>query len=77
MPSIDTKAIMAEIRANHARLDACPRHRFWPTPKGVTLFEKHKCVACQGTIDLSQVGAYVSGYVAHGGDANDIWPGWE
>ena len=75
---IDTQKIMREIRANHDRLDNCPRHRFDQTEyeKMPRLGMKLTCVHCSGTMDVVAISHYIKGYEAHGGDCNDIWPGF-
>ena len=68
-------SIWEEVKANKARLDACPRHRFTPVP--VRLGDRFTCTACGGVVNLADLGNYVKGYRAAGGDPNDIWPGWD
>lgn len=51
---IDGKAILQEVRENHARLQACPLHNFQPVgdprrPLGM----KYECIACRGWVDAS------------------------
>jgi hypothetical protein len=74
LPRADILSIWAEAKANVAKLDTCPRHRFTSTP--VKLGDKFICLACGGTVGLTDLGNYIRGYRAHGGDADDIWPGW-
>lgn len=69
--TIDAKALLSEVRANIAKLDACPRHRF----SGPVVFGKRStCDHCGGTISNSDVHHYAAGYVAAGGDRLDILP---
>lgn len=70
----DVLQIWEEVKANKARLDACPRHRF---PGGsVKIGQKVICQACGGGMSLTDAGSYVRGYEAKGGSADDIWHGW-
>lgn len=63
-----------QVKANRAKLKACKRHRF--EPKSVKLGEKQTCLECGGQISLTDMGQYIAGYVAGGGSADDIWPGY-
>lgn len=71
---IDAKALLAEVRANLDRLEACPRHQFDAVP-AVLLSDKHACLRCGGTMDVVAIGQYARGYKAAGGNPDDIWPG--
>jgi hypothetical protein len=48
----DLHKIWADVKANHARLDSCPRHS-WEQVDGETktYAQKYVCTACGGTID--------------------------
>lgn len=72
---IDTAAILAEVRANRARLEGCKRHRFEP-PALVKLGLKLTCSACGGEMHLTDISYYIAGYEAAGGLADDVWPGY-
>lgn len=71
----ESPSIMAEVKANRAKLDGCYRHLF-DIPKPITMGAKYHCQKCGGQTSLTDIGWYIRGYVAHGGDANDIVPGW-
>lgn len=77
---MDRGALLAKIKANRDRLDACPRHRFeWNVPPGgvARMFGgKVRCHNCEGEMPLVELGAYVRGFAAAGGDPNDVLPGW-
>lgn len=62
------------VRQNHAKLAGCQRHRFTATT--VKMGDKLTCESCGGTIYLTDVGNYIRGYQAAGGDARDVWPAW-
>lgn len=53
----DPKAILAEVRVNHAKLDACSRHDFVGMPDGAIrcnngiLYRKYRCTRCDGRVD--------------------------
>ena len=73
---------MARIQENRDRLNACPRHLFdGPMPGlgegvGAMFGGKMECSKCKGTMDLLGINEYVRGYEAHGGNGNDVLPGW-
>jgi hypothetical protein len=65
---IDTKQLWEEVKANHARLEACPGHRFEPiewVDTGKEIPRKHRCAVCGGWADSIAVIWYERG-VAHG-----------
>lgn len=72
---IDGKALLAEIRANRAKLKGCPCHRF--VDQKANLGKKVTCADCGGQMNLTELGGYMDGYRAAGGNPNDIWAGWE
>ena len=70
-----TDTLIDQIKADLARKDACPLHHF----KGddVLVFgARHTCQTCGGEFRLSEIGLYLRGFAAAGGDVNRIWPGW-
>lgn len=71
---IDPHSLLAEIRANHAKLDACDVHRF--APDSYKFGQKMTCLKCAGTMQATDVGHYIKGYEAAGGSCDDIWPGY-
>jgi hypothetical protein len=73
--SPEGKSILAEIRSNSEKLNACPRHHYDP-PAELKLGMKLTCTVCGGTLGLTDIGQYIKGYMAHGGESSDIWPGW-
>lgn len=79
---IDFKAIFAAVRDNRDKLDACKRHLFNSEIPGIeggvaAMFgRKMECVNCGGSMDLTAINHYVRGYEAHGGNGDDILPGW-
>lgn len=54
-PAVDS--ILGEVRANLAKLDACPGHEFVGVPEGAMrckdgfVYRKFRCVHCEGTVD--------------------------
>jgi hypothetical protein len=72
--SADAKKLWAEAGENVARLRACKRHRF-DTEK-VVPFQRMFCLECGGELGLRNVGDYIRGYAAAGGNSADIWPEW-
>lgn len=79
---IDTKRLMADIEANNAKLNACPRHFFGLTDEdiakgvGYMIGQKVTCQRCGGQLRLTDVNQYVRGFAAAGGNPNDVLPGW-
>ena len=71
---IDGKALLAEIRANRAKLKGCPCHRF--IDQKANLGKKVTCNECGGSMCLTELSGYMAGFEAAGGNANDVWPGW-
>ena len=73
----DYKKMLADIRENHRRWRECPRHlyRAWDANKH-SLGQKHTCLNCGSSKSLTDIGCYIEGYKAAGGDPNDIMPGY-
>jgi len=74
MTNIDTKQIMADVKANHAKLESCDRHDFSqpidrrtkePIPERV-VFCDWRCVRCGGWVDCHAKHWFDIG-VRHGG----------
>lgn len=82
MTGADNQRLWAEAQANVARLDGCSRHHFEMTDEQVNagpaaLFgKKLTCQRCKGRMDMLGVNQYVRGFMAAGGNPNDILPGW-
>lgn len=76
--NFDLALVLEEIKANQKRLDECKCHRFptWPEHVSQRLGLKVDCINCGGTLDARMAYAYTRGYVAAGGDGNDIIPNW-
>lgn len=65
---IDAQRLLQEVRENHARLIACPRHDFQPEgDKRLALARKYKCTGCAGWVDGSAKLWYDRG-LQHGAD---------
>lgn len=74
MTRAEADALLKDIRSNHARRDACPRHLF--LSEMLTIGRPMRCEHCGSTMQITDAGFYVKGYVAAGGNPNDVWPGW-
>ena len=74
VPRDDIMSIWEQVKANSTKLRACPRHRFLGGE--IRLGQKVVCLFCGGEMGLVSVGDYIRGYVAAGGDENDVWPGF-
>ena len=70
------QAMWQQIRENQNKLDACPKHLFKLTSPPWPPFTKVKCENCGGEIDRRRILDYVQGYIAAGGNPEDIVPGW-
>lgn len=77
MNRIDSAAILAEIKANRARLDGCARHRFDLGDPPYKFGMKVTCTNCGGTLDAIHAFSYTQGYKAAGGNPNDVIPNFE
>lgn len=73
---MDTTSMLAEVRQNLARRDACPRHRFPARGATYVMGEKLTCEVCGSQMKLTEVGQYIRGFVAAGGTATDVMPDW-
>lgn len=71
---IDAQGILADIKANNARLQSCPQHRF---PAGAVFGRKWICMDCGGKMDAGHALAYADGVRAAGGDPTAVWPNYE
>lgn len=73
----NTQRILAEIRANKAKLDTCACHRFvLPVMTPYKLGLKLDCVVCGGSMDAVTAYAYGQGYQAAGKPIEHIFPNW-
>lgn len=73
--TFNPELILQEIKDNQQRLDGCKVHWF-PTLPAITLGAKFVCANCGGKIDALHAYAYTRGYIAAGGNGNNIIPGW-
>lgn len=68
-PAVDS--ILAEVRANNAKLDACPRHDFVGVADGAIkckdglAYQRYRCTNCGGKVDSSAARWYRLG-LEHG-----------
>jgi hypothetical protein len=62
----DSKRIWEEVKANFAKLDACPRHEFQPVPRYPDQpshpMKDYVCRRCGGKIDAIAHSWYEKGY---------------
>ena len=68
---------MADIQERNRRSCACPRHFYPHKPEGYRIGEKVKCDLCGIEAGLVNVGDYIRGYMAAGGDPADVMPDWK
>jgi hypothetical protein len=73
----DTSArvILDAAKANIAKRDNCARHKF--KPEEYAFGKNMECTACGCKVPLHYIHPYVQGYMAAGGDPNDIWQDWQ
>ena len=70
------KPLFDAIRANQKRLDVCPRHNLeWPAT-GLRLNMKLRCNVCGAYMNFDDAASYVRGYIAAGGNPDDVAPWW-
>lgn len=72
---IDTKSLLAEVQERNRRWRACPRHHF-PQAGPFIIGKKLCCDICGVEASLVDIGNYVRGYTAAGGDPQDVFPAW-
>lgn len=70
--AIDFAAIQARVR----RAQACPRHCYEIGPGPYAMGTKYLCKHCGDEKRLFEIGQYVQGYQAAGGNARDVCPDW-
>ncbi len=66
----------AAIKARAAREIACPKHRYEIGPGPYSMGAKYKCIHCGTEKRMHEIGDYVRGYKAAGGDPLDVCPDW-
>lgn len=78
MNNDEAVSLFERVKANRAKLDACPRHFFrcdlTPDEIRAAFGQRLPCLRCEGTMLLTEINQYIRGYEAAGGNANDIWP---
>ncbi|UAG58633.1 hypothetical protein Guyu_038 [Pseudomonas phage Guyu] len=72
----DGPRIFEEIKANRAKLEACPKHHFNIGDPPYKFGAKFTCTNCGGTMDAVQAFRYCQGYEAAGGDPNEVIEGF-
>ena len=75
-PKERVATIWEEVKANIARIDACPRHRFEGDRAAVKLGVRQVCLNCGGAMGIVDIGNYIKGFEAAGGSADAVWPGY-
>lgn len=65
------------IRARVARERACPKHRFEIGDGPYAMGVKYQCVHCGTQKRLMDIGDYMRGYKAAGGNPKDVCPQWQ
>lgn len=68
---------LAAIRDRLNRADACPKHRYEVGPGPYAMGTKYRCVHCGDERRMHEIGQYVRGYKAAGGDPRDVCPEWK
>lgn len=58
----DMLSIMAQVKANQARLHTCARHQFEPQGDATRLGARYRCTACGGEVDASAARWYALGH---------------
>lgn len=73
----EAKGLMAEIKENRRKLNACPKHLFDDVgalpPGGGTAWRKRRCCAnCGGFMEDKDIVQYARGYMAAGRDPDEV-----
>ncbi len=74
--ALDMKVELAKIRKNINNIERCKKHRFDPDNYGRKPGAKATCLNCGGVMRLTEVGSYLQGFKAAGGDTEEVWPGY-
>ena len=74
MNALGMNELWREVQANLRAMEACKRHRF--TEELVRVGQKIVCQECGAEMRLTDIGQYIRGYIAAGGNASDVWPAW-
>lgn len=72
----DESPLFSEVKARRVCLDACPRHSFDLGPMPFSIGDKANCLRCGVPMSLTNIGDYIRGYIAAGGDPCDIVKDW-
>lgn len=73
----EARALMAQIKENHRKLNSCPKHVFGDVV-GAGAFEQPRnsreriCTSCGGEMADLKIILYVRGYKAAGGNPDDV-----
>lgn len=70
------QAILEQIRENQDRVRGCRVHVFPAIGNNYRLGQKLTCLNCGGVMDLREVGNYLRGFAAAGGNPQDVLPDW-
>ena len=66
------QSVVRECREDFERLTQCHKHRF--NFSGRDLPDYLRCANCDAQMHVAHIYVYISGFVAAGGCAADIWP---
>jgi hypothetical protein len=72
----DFAAVFAQIKERNRAWSKCAKHHFPHRESGYKLGEKITCVNCGVDASLRDIGEYIRGYIAAGGNPTDIMPDW-
>lgn len=80
MDRTEAKEVLAEIRANTKRLASCPAHHFPEWEANMLCARlgegRARCSRCGGEMRFLDIARYREGYMAAGGNPEDVCPGW-
>lgn len=68
--------ILEGVKENISRLKGCSKHKFIK-PDQPWMMKLIPCEHCGGVMRLTDIGRYIEGYKAAGGNPNDIMEGFE
>lgn len=80
-PVFNGNDLLAEVKANAAKLSSCAKH-LMPLGEPPYKFGMHvECEKCGGSMKAVDLFRYLQGYIAAGGNPNEVspgyWPDWK
>jgi hypothetical protein len=77
LSSEQVAVIWAHVRENRCKEQSCIGHRFDAPTGAIRIGAKFTCTVCGCELSLPDIAQYRYGYMAAGGDGDDVWPGFD